>query len=120
MERPTSCGCGVCERRMNLVSKKLQASPLLARVVPFAAVVTLTFCQGKFGDASRFWFYFAKIVLGAWLVWMTRPLVAEMAWRFSWEAVLVGVGMFGLWVALDGLYPKIGKTDAGWNPHTAF
>ena len=34
-----------------------------------------------------------------------RPLVSEMRWAFSWEAVVVGVGIFAIWVGLDPFYP---------------
>ena len=50
---------------MNTLFKKLEASPLLARVVPFVVFVVLTFCQGQFGEASRYWFYLAKTIVGA-------------------------------------------------------
>ena len=63
-------------------------SPAVARVAPFLVFLALTFFQGKFGAASAYWFYFAKTLAGAWLVWEMRPFVAEMRWAFSWEAVL--------------------------------
>src|SRR6266536_4044724 len=92
--------------RMNSLLQKLEASPLLARVVPFAVFVALTFFQGKLGESSRYWIYSGKTVVGAWLLWVTRPLVAEMKWKLSWEAVVVGVAVFAIWVGLDGLYPS--------------
>src|SRR5208337_1506362 len=67
--------------------------------------LALTACQGKFGAASAYWFYFAKTLAGAWLVWKMRPLVLEMRWGLSWEAVVVGGGIFAVWVGLDGHYP---------------
>jgi len=92
---------------MNMLQKKLAASPMLARVTPFVVFLGLTFCQGQFGEASRYWFYLAKTMVGAWLVWSIWPLVAEMRWKFSWEAVAVGVAVFGIWVGLDGFYPSV-------------
>ncbi len=122
--------------RMNSLLKKLEASPLLARVVPFAVFVALTFFQGKLGESSRYWIYSGKTVVGAWLLWVTRPLVAEMKWKLSWEAVVVGVAVFVIWVGLDGLYPSFdrlmiytglgkAKSDAElaselWNPQAQF
>jgi CAAX prenyl protease-like protein len=105
---------------VNLIAKKLEASPTLARVVPFAIFVAFTFCQGKFGASSAYWFYLGKTVVGAWLIWTVRPFVAEMRWNFSWEAVLVGIAIFAAWVGLDGVYPKPGKGAAEWNPHATF
>ena len=105
---------------VNPLQNKLAASPTLARVAPFVIFLGLTFCQGQFGEASRYWFYLAKTIVGAWLIWSVWPLVPEMRWKFSWEAVVVGVGVFALWVGLDGLYPKLGQAGTPWNPHVQF
>ncbi len=53
---------------MNALTGKLQASPLLARVLPFAVFLVLTAFQGSFGPESHFWVYLAKCVVGGWLV----------------------------------------------------
>jgi uncharacterized protein len=83
---------------------KILAKPAVARVAPFVFFLALTFCQGEFGAASAYWFYFAKTLAGAWLVWEMRPLVSEMRLAFSWQAVAVGVGVFVIWVGLDNYY----------------
>ena len=80
---------------------------MLARVAPFVIFLALTCCQGQFGEASRYWFYAAKTFVGIWLVWAMRPVVTEMRWSFSWEAVVVGVAVFVIWVGLDGHYPSV-------------
>ncbi len=66
------------------------------------------------------------------MIWVIRPLVSEMKWAFSWEAVVVGVGVFAVWVGLDGLYPSLNELLArigfelssepakAWNPHVQF
>ena len=114
--------------------KHLAASPLLARVAPFVIFLALTACQGQFGEASRYWFYLAKTLAGAWLVWEMRPFVAEMRWALSWEAVVVGVAVFAAWVGVSGdlttqnsLWARLGLTHpsaAGvvkiWNPNDQF
>jgi len=113
--------------------EKFLAKPAVARVAPFIIFLALTFCQGKFGAASAYWFYFAKTLAGAWLVWKMRPLVSEMRWAFSWEAVVVGVGVFGVWVGISGewttqnsLWVKLGishstaKPLLPWNPNDQF
>jgi len=111
----------------------LARSPLLPRVAPFVLFVLLTAGQGRFGPASAFWFYLAKTIVGLWLILEIRPLVAEMRWAFSWEAVAVGVGIFALWVGISGewttqssLWVKWGISHAPatpailWNPHEYF
>lgn len=94
--------------------------PVLARVGPFAVFVALTCCQGLLGESGRYWIYLFKTLLGCWLLWVARPLVAEMKWKFSWEAVLVGVAAFGIWVGLDGLYPTLVAPGEPWNPAVHF
>jgi len=100
--------------------KYFASSPVVARVAPFFIFLALTACQGKFGAASAYWFYFAKTIVGAWLIWEMRPFVAEMRWGFSWEAILVGVAVFAMWVGLDPFYPKIFSGSATGNPNEQF
>ena len=113
--------------------KILSRSPVTARVAPFVIFVLLTAAQGKFGSASAYWFYFAKTLVGLWLIVEIRPLVAEMRWAFSWEAVVVGVGIFAIWVGISGewttqnsLWVRLGISHppkippAIWNPNELF
>jgi len=115
------------------LKKILSASPTTARVAPFVVFLALTFCQGQFGAASAYWFYFAKTLVGAWLVWEMRPFVAEMRWAVSWEAVAVGIGIFVIWVGISGewttqnsLWAKLGilhppaSPPRPWNPNEQF
>ena len=105
---------------MRFFGKYLAGSPAAARVAPFLIFLALTFGQGKFGPASAGWFYLAKTVAGAWLIWKIHPVVLEMRWAFSGEAVLVGTGIFALWIGLDPFYPHFMKSGATGNPHAAF
>ena len=99
---------------------KIFASPLLVRVIPFAAFAALTMLQGQLGLTSQYWIYGLKTVVGAWLLWLVRPYVKEMRWKLSWEAVLVGVAVFIAWVGLDGLYPMLAERSGGCNPSEAY
>jgi hypothetical protein len=103
-----------------LLKNIFAGSPAAARVAPFFIFLALTFCQGKFGAASAYWFYFAKTIAGAWLIWEMRPFVSEMRWAFSWEAAVVGVGIFAIWTGLDPFYPHLMKNGAAWNPNEPF
>jgi len=106
---------------MTLLRQKFAASPEIARVLPFAIFVLITALQGKPNEDSAYYMYAAKTVAGAWLLWEMRPFVAEMRWKFSWEAVAVGIGVFAIWVGLDGLYPRLSELDpSGWNPHKQY
>jgi CAAX prenyl protease-like protein len=105
---------------VRLLKKFFPASPAASRVAPFLVFLALTVCQGQFGAASAYWFYFAKTIVGAWLVWEMHPFVSEMRWAFSWEAVLVGVGIFAIWAGLDPFYPHFIKSSAVWNPNGQF
>ena len=113
--------------------EKFSGHPAAVRVAPFVIFVLLTAAQGKFGAASACWFYLAKTLVGLWLIWEMRPFVSEMRWVFSWEAVIVGVGIFVLWVGISGewttqssLWVKLGlshppeKLAAVWNPNEQF
>lgn len=110
-------------------------SPLWQRVTPFAVFLVLTSLQCSFGEESRYWLYLAKTLLGAAMLWVVWDAVTECRWAVSWEAVVMGVGVFALWVGLDGQYPPLGdllaKVGIGkasdpsnlpppWNPFAQF
>jgi len=118
---------------MDSLTTHLTKSPLAARAAPLVLFVILTACQGALGENGRYWIYLAKTLVGAWMLWVIRPVVPEMRWKFSWEATVVGVGVFALWVGLDSLVPKqnelwfklgLSKTppddSAIWNPFAKF
>jgi len=87
-------------------------SPAAARAVPFVLFVLLTAAQGKFGAASAYWFYLAKTLVGAWMIFEVWPLIPEMRWAFSWEAIVVGVGVLVMWIGLDPYYPMANELFA--------
>ncbi|MCS1409009.1 MAG: hypothetical protein M2R45_02188 [Verrucomicrobia subdivision 3 bacterium] len=105
----------------------LEASPGGRRIAPFIIFILLTVAQGKFGAQSAYWFYLAKTVIGAWMVLAVWPLISELRLAISWEAIIVGTGVFVMWVGLDGLYPgldqllgKNAEETSPWNPHLTF
>ena len=99
---------------------KLRGDPTLARVAPFFIFVGLTACQGLFGEPFRYWLYVAKSLVGLWLIWAVKPVIAELRWTISFEAVLVGVGVIAIWIAADPYYPKLTDIKGYWNPHQQF
>src|SRR5205085_1287963 len=76
--------------------------------------------QGKFGEASKYWIYLLKTVLGGWFVWTLRMPISEMRWRFSGAALVAGAAAFLFWIGLDGWYPKLGGSGPPWNPPADF
>jgi uncharacterized protein len=91
-------------------------SPIFVRAVPFAVFALLTLLQGKFGDAGQYWIYALKTAAGVWLLWLVRPYIEELRWKLSWEALVVGVAVFVVWVGLDGYYPMLQNRDGGFDP----
>jgi CAAX prenyl protease-like protein len=100
--------------------EKMKGSPVYARVAPFVIFYILTCAPLFFGEGTRFWFYFAKTFVGAWLVWEMRPIVLELRWAISWEAIVMGIAVFFMWVFLDPFYPQAKATGPVWNPHAEF
>lgn len=108
----------------------LRTDPVGARTIPFVTLVALTFVQGYVGGAGPYWIYLGKLLIAGGLLWMARHAVAELRWNLSWEAVVVGVGIFVVWVGLDPLlvrlgfahsYPKLNLGGgAAWNPTAEF
>jgi len=93
----------------------------MARVAPFAIFLALTFCQGEFGAVSAYWFYLAKTLIAVWLIWEMRPLVSEMRWAMSWEAVVIGIAVFVIWIGLNPVYLHLQfKSGVVWNPPQQF
>ena len=68
-------------------------------------------------------------MVGAWLIVLVRPFVAEMRWQMSLEAVGVGVGVFVMWVGLGDFLGWLGTNPSfaelklsgkNWNPLLTF
>ena len=114
---------------MNRLRILLTRTPLSARVLPFVLFVLLTSSQELFSPAGRYWVYLARTLAGAAMLLAIWPAVQEMRWKFSWEAVVVGVAVFVMWAGLDdflillGLknsYPKWAIGGGPWNPFSQF
>jgi len=114
---------------MSWLRVQLTRSPIVARVFPFVLFVVLASSQELFGATGRYWIYLTRTVLGALMLWAVWPTVTEMRWKFSWEAVAIGVVVFVIWVGLDDFlirmgmvksYPKISLGSGVWNPKAHF
>jgi CAAX prenyl protease-like protein len=105
--------------------KNMAESPEYARIAPFLIFVIITAAGSLLGHDWKYWLYALKVFVGIWLVWEMRNVVFEMRLAFSWEAVVVGVGIFVIWVGADPYYPKIGllfkyTEESIWNPFKRF
>lgn len=105
---------------MGGVVQKLRSTPLIARVAPFFIFAALTALQGQFGEEGKYWVYTAKTLVGAWLLWAVWPVVQEMRWKLSWEAIVAGIAIFVIWIGLDPYYPKWMDAAHGWVPFETF
>jgi CAAX prenyl protease-like protein len=105
---------------MNPLIKTMKESPAAARVAPFLIFLLLTFAQDSLGEAGRYWIYFGKTLVGLWFIWVMRPIVREMRWAASWEAVAVGILVCVLWVGLGDIAMKKVDPATAWNPFRQF
>jgi CAAX prenyl protease-related protein len=110
---------------MNQFRERVQASPIYARVAPLFIFLILTSAGGLMGGDWKFWLYGLKVIVGAWTLYVIRPYVKEMRWAFSWEAVVVGLVIFAIWVGIDPYVPRNtlffdDTKDSVWNPFARF
>ena len=108
---------------MNFLKQQLRASPIHARMVPYVVIVALTVFGDSMNGPLRFWMYAIKMLVGAYCIWQVRDITTEVRWAFSWQAVVVGVFICFIWVAMDPYYPKneiVMKKGTPWNPFTEF
>ncbi len=109
---------------MSFLREKFQ-DPVYARFAPFFIFCAITTAGGLLGGDWKFWLYGLKVFVGAWLVWEMRPFVVEMRWAISWEAIVIGIAVFVIWVGLNPYYPMIhllfkDTPESIWNPFERF
>jgi CAAX prenyl protease-like protein len=104
--------------------ENMAKSPEMARFLPFAIWVGITALAMAGGD-MKFWSYMLKVGVGMWIVWEMRRYIPEVRWTFSWQAIVVGIVVFAVWVGLDPYYPKNNllmkdTVESIWNPFARF
>lgn len=82
--------------------------PEAPRVLPFAAFLGIGAIPVGWFPGGEFWIYLLKTLAAGALLWIWRRRIAEMRWACSWEAVVVGLGIGGLWLVLEGRVPTLG------------
>lgn len=104
--------------------ENMAKSPEAARFLPLFIWLGIgTLAMG--GGDMKFWAYMLKVFVGAWVVWEMRRYIPEIRWTISWQAIVVGVLVFAVWVGLDPFYPKIqlfmkDTQESIWDPFTRF
>src|SRR5947208_1011151 len=109
---------------MNLIPARVRASPALVRVFPFVLFIALTALQPYAPETGQYWIYLAKTLLVGAILWNSRPVIQEMRWKISWEALIVGAAVFVLWIKLGDAVRVAGLGSFGewrisgkaWNP----
>jgi exosortase E/protease (VPEID-CTERM system) len=97
------------------LDRSTERFPTAAYLAPLLAIVATAMVTGAFSQGfDRF--YPLRLVAAAIALWWCR--LAPEQWRPTWslEAIGIGIGVFGLWMALEVIAPG---TPAGVNPWTA-
>ena len=90
---------------------------MLAYILPFAIYIGLTLVGSLF-ENGPYIMYPIKTVAVAVSLWFFRKSYNELrqpiAGRSIFLAIVVGVAVFVIWIAPEGLYPKLGSSE--FNP----
>jgi exosortase E/protease (VPEID-CTERM system) len=73
--------------------------PTGAYLGPFLAILLATMIGGALSSGFD-WFYPLRVVAAVLVFWICRGSYAELRGSWSWQAVLIGVAVFGLWLLL--------------------
>lgn len=85
--------------------------PATPYVAPFATFLVLTEI-GRWIPGSLLWIYPVKTIFaGVLLAWFRRAYF-EVKFVFSWLAIAVGLGVFILWIGMEGYYPLLAKSKS--------
>ena len=109
---------------------QIKNSHAAMRFLPLFAYMVVMLGQGRLGPASLFWVYALKMAVGACVLAWVWPHIRELRWSLNIPSLLVGTGVFAIWVGLDGYYPTLtevfshknpsAESDPVWNPFTFF
>src|SRR5689334_9694888 len=87
----------------------------LSHYAPFAVFILLTCIQDR--GPWNWWpsaVYIFKTIATAGLLWHFRKSYTEISCKFHWSAVLSGLVVIWVWIAVDPFYPHMGK--GGFDP----
>lgn len=98
------------------ISGIVKAWPWLPYVAPFGVFAVLTTLLPMTPLGAETAYFFKTSVAGVMVVIFWPLLRREIQWTFDGLAVAAGVGVFLIWIALEGLYPQIGHSS--FDPYT--
>ncbi len=74
-----------------------ESTATAAYLVPFLAILAATFIS-RAASGQFEWLYPLRFVAAGWALWHYRKAYQNIRWRFGWEALAVGAGVFLVWV----------------------
>jgi len=91
-------------------SEGIRSNATAAYLGPLLALVTVSMLGGAFSKGSGGFeaLYPLRVVAVAGTLWIFRREYRGLRWTWSWTAVLAGVAVFVLWMALEGVRPAVG------------
>lgn len=96
--------------------EKVVRHPAFPWVFPFALFMAFLAAQ-SLGPEAVYWIYPIKtLAAGAALVWIWPRIRGEWNLKTPLASVIIGVGVFFLWVGLEGVLPRMGKAEGGFDP----
>ena len=89
-----------------------EADPTAAYLIPFLVIILGDMLTGAF-SAGFDMLYALRIVLAGVALWWFRKTYSDIKWSWSWQAILIGVITFIIWIAI--IPAAVDETD-GWPP----
>jgi exosortase E/protease (VPEID-CTERM system) len=79
---------------------KSQEDAVSAYLLPFLAIL-LAAMLSRAASGKFEWLYGIRLLAVAVPLWAYRRTYLELAWRWEWQAVAAGFGVFAFWVGID-------------------
>ncbi len=76
--------------------------PAAPYLLPFLAILAAGILSGAM-TAHFEWLYSLRLIAAAVALWMFRHRYHGIDWKFGWPAVMAGVVVFAVWIAVDRL-----------------
>ncbi len=87
-------------------------NPTAAYLGPLIVIALTTMLTGAFSDGGLDRLYPARVLSAAAIFWYFRRNYTELHWSWSWRAVLGGLVVFVIWMALEPAPSRAQETSA--------